>query len=125
MVLLYLVRAIYWLAAALSTAAGLLVMASMLIAEHATQTEVIWGITMTVGILFVSMGVLSLGIAHYLLAIGRLVRTMQNEQAVAVWHNWSRLSIVMTIGGAMLDVFLFGAVYGILDRINQGFAVFG
>jgi hypothetical protein len=120
-----LVRAIYWLAATLSTAAGLLVMVSMLIAEHATQTAMIWGITMTVDILFVSLGVLSLGIAHYLPAISRLVQPKQNEQAVAIWHNWSHLSIVMTIGGAMLDVFLFGVVYGILDRIYQGFAVFG
>lgn len=65
MILLYLVRAIYWLAAALSTAAGLLVTASMLNAEYATQIAMIWGITMTVGILFICLSVLSLGIAYY------------------------------------------------------------
>jgi hypothetical protein len=125
MVLVYMVRTIYWLAAALSTGAALLVTASMLIAEGATQSAMNWGITLTVSIFFACLALLSLGIAHYLTGIGLLTRTQQNEQAAAVWHNWSRLSIIMIIGGTMLGALLLAGVYAMPDRIDQGFAVFG
>jgi peptidoglycan/LPS O-acetylase OafA/YrhL len=124
--LVYLVRIVYWLAAALGTVAAIAITASMLIAERAPQTAWFWGVTLTVGMFFAGMSLLSLGVAHYLPIIGLdTLGHLDERRAGSVGRGWSRLSIILIIAGSMLCLMLLVCVYAIFERINQGSAVFG
>jgi hypothetical protein len=119
-------RLVYLCAALLSSAAGVLVVASFFIPGRAPQYTGFLGIHLAVGIVFLGVGVLLFGIQRHLAGIGAL--TAQGhaaETAQELAAHLRRLLAYLLAGGALLCAVLAAMTYGIVDRIDQGFAVFG
>ena len=119
-------RLVYLCAALLSSAAGVLVVASYFIPDRAPQTTEFLGIHLAVGTVFLGVGVLILGIQRHLAGIAALAAYGQDaETAQVLAAHLSGLLAYLLAGGALLCAVLGAMTYGILTRINQGFAVFG
>jgi len=123
--MLYLLRAIYYLASAVSLFACLATTASMFIAERAPQSPLYWLITGAVSLFFAFLALLILGITRQLAAIGVLSRAMVDERGAALRARWKRLAVYLVLGGLILLSVLLIVTYAIVARIDQGFAVFG
>jgi hypothetical protein len=119
-------RFVYVCAALLSSAAGVLVVASFLLTDRGPQTMAFLGIHLAVGGVFLGVGVLLFGIQRHLAGIAALaVQGQDAETAQGLAGHLRRLLAYLLAGGAFLCVVLAAMTYGIMERIGQGFAVFG
>jgi hypothetical protein len=119
-------RLVYLCAAFLSSAAGLLVIASVFIPDRAPQGTEFLGIHLAVGAVFLGVGVLLLGIRRHVAGITALTaHGNAAETAPRLAAHLSGLLAYLLAGGAFLCALLGAMTYGILARIDQGFAVFG
>ena len=118
-------RLVYLCAALLSTAAGVLVIASCFIPDRAPQSTEFLGIHLAVGAVFLGVGVLLFGIRRHVAGITALARGQAGERAQDLAAHLNRLLAYLLVGGALLCAVLGIMTYGILTRIDQGFAVFG
>jgi hypothetical protein len=119
-------RLVYLCAALLSSAAGVLVVVSRFIAERAPQTTEYLGIHLAVGAVFLGVGVLLAGIERHVVGIAALaMHGDAAETAQGLAAHLSRLLAYLLAGGGLLCAVLGAMTYGILTRIDQGFAVFG
>ena len=119
-------RLVYLGAALLASAAGVLVIASRFIPDRTPQGTEFLGIHLAVGAVFLGMGVLLLGIQRHVAGIAALAaHGHAAETAQELADHLSRLLAYLLAGGAFLCAVLGAMTYGILERIGQGFAVFG
>ena len=118
-------RLLYVCSALLSIAAGALVIASLFIADRAPQSSEFLGIHLAVGAVFLGVGVLLLGIQRHVAGIAALSHGHHGETAPNLAIHVSRLLAYLIAGGAFLCAVLGLMTYGILARIDEGFAVFG
>lgn len=119
-------RLVYLCAALLSSAAGVLVIASFFIPERAPQSTEFLGIHLAVGAVFLGVGILLFGIQRHVAGIAALAaHGHAAETAQGLAAHLSRLLVYLLAGGAFLCAVLGAMAYGILARIDQGFAVFG
>jgi cbb3-type cytochrome oxidase subunit 1 len=118
-------RLTYFSAAAVSLFAASMVAVSMLIPGRAPQSAQFWIITIGVGLYLAVVGLVLLGIGRHLPAIGVLAQSMTNEDSALLRNRWRRLMIHMLVGGLMLLPVLLLIAWGILARIDEGFALFG
>lgn len=123
--MVFLFRLLYLCAALLSMAAATLVVASLFIQDRAPQsTQMLW-IHFAVGAVFLGVGVLFLGILRHVAGIAALARSCQGQAAHELSLRVDRLLAYLAAGGAFSCLVLGAMTYGILERIGQGFAVFG
>jgi hypothetical protein len=118
-------RLLYLCAALLAIAAGALVTASVFIPERAPQNSEMLGVHLAVSAAFLGVGVLLFGIQRHAAGIAALARGQDGEPARALTSHVSRLLAYLVAGGAVLCALLGAMTYGIVERIGQGFAVFG
>jgi hypothetical protein len=119
-------RLVYLCAALLSSAAGVLVIASFFMPDRAPQGTEFLGIHLAVGAVFLGVGVLLLGIRRHVAGIAALAaHGHAAETAQGLDAHLSRLVAYLLAGGAFLFAVLGAMTYGILERIDKGFAVFG
>lgn len=119
-------RLAYLCAALLSSAAGVLVIASRFIADRAPQSTELLGTHLAVGAIFLGVGVLLFGIRRHVAGIAALAahgHAAETAQELATHLN--PLLAYLLAGGAFLCAVLGAMTYGVLERIDQGFAVFG
>jgi hypothetical protein len=119
-------RLLYLCAAILAGAAGVLVVASFFMPGRAPRSTEVLGTHLAVGAVFLGVGLLLLGLRRHVAGIAVLAARGHDAgtaQELAACLN--RLLAYLLAGGAFLCA-VFGAMsYGILERIDQGFAVFG
>jgi nitrogen fixation/metabolism regulation signal transduction histidine kinase len=113
------------IAVALSMAAGVLVTASLFIAERAPQGTTFLWIHMIVSGVFLVLGLLLAGIGREVLGVVRTAAAASDPWAAALQKRLARLLILLTVAGLGLSGILALLTYGILARIDEGFAVFG
>ncbi|EGV17634.1 hypothetical protein [Thiocapsa marina] len=119
-------RLVYLCAALLSSAAGVLVVASFFIPDRAPGNTEFLGIHLAVGTVFLGAGVLLFGIRRHVAGIAARAADVDDaETAQELAAHLSRLLAYLIAGGAFLGAVLGAMTYGILERIDQGFAVFG
>jgi hypothetical protein len=119
-------RLVYLCAALLSSAAGVLVIASFFVPDRAPQGTEFLGIHLAVGAIFLGVGVLLAGIQRHVGGIAaQAARGHAAETAQGLAAHLSRLLAYLLAGGVFLCAVLGAMTYGILERIDQGFAVFG
>jgi len=119
-------RLVYLCAALLSSAAGVLVIASFFMPDRAPQGTEFLGIHLAVGAVFLGVGVLLMGIQRHVAGIAALAaRGHAAETAQELAAHLNRLLAYLLAGGAFLCAVLGAMTYGILARIDQGVAVFG
>lgn len=118
-------KLVYVCAAFLAMAAGTLVTASLFIAERAPQSARFLGISIVVSAVFVGAGLVLLGIRRHVAAIAAAVRSQDSESLRNPAQHVGRLVACLLVGGAVVCALLAILTYGILERIDQGFAVFG
>jgi hypothetical protein len=118
-------RFVYALGAVLSTAAAALVTASLFIAERAPQSTKILGISLVVSGVFVGVGVVLFGIQRHVAAAAEALRDPGAGSAARAAAQLRRLVAYLLAGGAFVCMVLALLNYAILERIGQGFAVFG
>ena len=118
-------RLVYLCAALLSGAAGVLVIASFFIPDRAPQSTAMLGIHLAVSAIFLGVGVLLLGIQRHVAGIAALAYRHDAETAPELAAHLNRLVAYLLAGGAFLCAVLGMMTYGIVTRIDQGFAVFG
>ena len=118
-------RLVYVCAALLATAAGLLVTASLFMADRAPTTSQFLAISLAVSAIFLGLGVVLFGVQRHVAGIAEIARRQDGEAAQALTADLSRLMAYLLAGGAFVCAVLGFMVYGIVERIDQGFAVFG
>jgi len=118
-------RLIYLCTALLSSAAGVLVIASFFIADRAPHGTEFIGIHLAVGAVFMGLGVLLSGIQRHAAGIAVLTAEHGGETAQEEATHVKWLLTYLVVGGALLCAVLGLMTYAILARIDQGFAVFG
>jgi len=118
-------RLVYLCAALLASAAGALVILSLFIQDRAPQSTVMLGIHLTVGAIFLGVAVLLLGIQRHVAGVAALGYGHDGERAPDLVGHLNRLLAYLLVGGAFLCAVLGIMTYGILTRIDEGFAVFG
>ena len=118
-------RLVYLCAALVSSAAGVLVILSLFIQDRAPQSTVMLGIHLTVGAIFLGVAVLLLGIQRHVAGVAALGYGHDGERAQDLMGHLNRLLAYLLVGGAFLCAVLGIMTYGILTRIDEGFALFG
>jgi hypothetical protein len=119
-------RIVYLCAALLASAAGMLVITSLFIADRAPQSTKSLGIHLAIGAVFLGVGVLLAGIQRHVAGIAaQAMHGHDAETAQALAAHLSRLLAYLLAGGAFHCAVLGLVTYAILTRIDQGFAVFG
>lgn len=119
-------RLAYLCAALLAIAVGVLVIASRFIPDRAPQGTEFLGIHLAVSAIFLGVGVLLFGIRRHVAGIAALAaRGLDAGTAQALAPHLNRLLAYLLAGGAFLCAVLGAMTYGVLERIDQGFAVFG
>ncbi len=113
------------IAVALSMAAGLLVTASLFIAERAPQSPTFLWIHLVVSGVFLVLGLLLAGIGLEILGVARIAATAAEPWPSAFRTRLTRLLIFLTVAGLGLCGILAILTHGILSRMDEGFAVFG
>ena len=117
-------RLTYACAAFLSFAVAVLIVASLFMAERTPRSMEFLGVSLVVGTVFLAIGVLLTGIRRHVVAIAALPMARDGAGTTLAFHV-SRLLAYLLAGGALLCAVLGALTYGILERIGQGFAVFG
>jgi len=118
-------RLVYTCAALLSTAAGALVTASLFIASRAPQSTKFLGISLGVSAAFLTVGVVLYGIQRHVAAVAGGVGGQGGGSGRELAKQVDRLVAYLLAAGAFVGLALALLTYGILARIDQGFAVFG
>jgi hypothetical protein len=118
-------RVVFLLAACLFIAAAGLVTVSLLIAERASQSSTFLAISIAVSTVFLASGLLMLGIQFRIAAIAKLDSDNIASGGNYLTHHLHVLVVYLILGGMALCSTMLIAVYAILARIYQGFAVFG
>jgi hypothetical protein len=118
-------RVLYIGACLLSIAAGALVIASHFIPERAPQSTDFLGIHLAVSAIFLVVGIVLFGIERHLDGIAAMVLGHDGETARELVTHVNRLLAYLIAGGAFLCTVLGSITYAIMERIDQGFAVFG
>ena len=118
-------RVLYFCAALLSVAAGLMVIASLFIQDRAPQSTEMLAVHLGVGATFLGVGVLLFGTQRHVTGIAALAYGRDAAPAQELTTHVNRLLIYLLAGGAFLCAVLGLMTYVILARIDQGFAVFG
>lgn len=113
------------IAVALSMAAGLLVTASLFIADRAPQSPTFLWIHLIVSLVFLVLGILLAGIGREVFGLARIAAPASDPWAGALRMRLVRLLALLTVAGLGLSGILAILTYGILSRIDEGFAVFG
>jgi len=83
------------------------------------------GIHLTVGAVFFGVVVLLLGTQRHVAGVAALAYGHDGERAQDLMAHLNRLLAYLLVGGAFLCAVFGMMTYGILTRIDQGFAVFG
>lgn len=112
-------------AAALFGAAGLLVIASLFMADTRPETNAFLGIHLVVAGVFIALGLLLLGIQLEVAAIATMALAREGADAARLRRRVRRLLVLLLAGGLFLCLVMAIVTYGILARIDEGFAVFG
>ena len=120
-----LLKWVYVGAALLATAAGLLVTASLFIANRAPQSTAFLAISLVVSGIFLATGVVLFGIQRHGAAAAAAARGQGAESAANAAARLRRLVAYLVAGGVLVFAVLGLLTYVILARIDQGFAVFG
>jgi hypothetical protein len=118
-------RFVYALGAVLATAAAMLVTASLFIAERAPQSTKFLAISLVVSAVFAGVGLVLFGIQRHVAAVAAAARGQGGEPARELAAHLRRLVAYLLAAGAFVGVVLALLNYAILERIGQGFAVFG
>jgi hypothetical protein len=118
-------RIVYACAALLAMAVGTLVTASPFIAGRVPASTRFLGISLVVSAVFLGVGLVIFGIRRHVAAIAATARDPDSELARERAMHVERLVAYLLAGGAFVCVVLGILTYGILERIDQGFAVFG
>jgi predicted DNA repair protein MutK len=118
-------RIIFALATALCLAAGLLVTASLFIADRAPQSWRFLLVSLVVSAVCFALAFVVAGIRAQVLQIARLTTLIPEENRADIRRRVGRLLTYLLVGGLALTLMLALLTYGILARIDQGFAVFG
>lgn len=122
MILLF--RLIYACAAFLSIAVAVFTVASLFIADRTPRSMEFLGVSLAVGAVFAGIGVLLVGIRRHVVAIAALGVDRDAVGPQLATHV-CQLLVYLLAGGALLCTMLGLLTYGIVERIDQGFAVFG
>jgi len=102
------------------------VITSFFIPDRAPQSTEFLGIHLAVGAVFLGVGILLSGIRRHVAGIAALAaHGHAAETAQELAAHLSRLLAYLLAGGAFLCAVLGLVTYGILARIDEGFAVFG
>ena len=123
--MIFVFKLLYSCAALLSMAAGALVVASHVVADRAPQSTHFLGVHLAVGAVFLGAGVLLLGVRRHVAGIAALACGHDGGPARELAAHVNRLLAYLLAGGAFLCAVLGALIYGIVERIGQGFAVFG
>jgi hypothetical protein len=118
-------RLVYVCAALFATAAGLLVTASLFMADRAPTSSEFLPISLAVSAIFLGLAVVLLGVQRHVAGIAEIARRRDGAAAQALTADLGRLLAYLLAGGAFACAVFGSVVYGILERIDQGFAVFG
>jgi hypothetical protein len=118
-------RLVYLCAALLSSVAGALLILNLFIPDRAPQGTEFLGIHLAVGAFFMGVGVVLSGIRRHVAGIAALAHGRNGETAQDLAAHLNRLLVYLFAGGAFLCTVLGVMTYGIVERIGQGFAVFG
>jgi hypothetical protein len=118
-------RTIFFFAIFLCLVSAGLVLGSIFIEDRAPQTTLFLGITLAVGGVFLTLGLLLFGTQRHVSGIVRGMRSSEEPVATGVEVHVFRLLLYLSLGGAGLCGILAVMAYAILARIDQGFAVFG
>ena len=118
-------RIIFALATALCLAAGLLVTASLFIADRALQSGQFPLVSLIASAAFFALAFVVAGIRAQALQIGRLTALRSDETRADLGRRVGRLILYLLVGGLGLTLILALLTGGILARIDQGVAVFG
>lgn len=112
-------------ATSLSLFAGLLVTVSLFIADRAPQGSWSLAVHLVVSGVFLMLGILLAGITMQVLGLAKIAVSAGATRMHALSKGLTRLMILLTIVGLGLSAILAILTYGILSRIDEGFAVFG
>lgn len=112
-------------ATALSLTAGLLVAVSLFIAERAPQGSWYLALHLIVSGVFLMLGMLLAGITMQVLGLAKIAVSAGSPPMHALNKGIRRLMILLSVVGLGLCAILAILTYGILSRIDEGFAVFG
>lgn len=112
-------------AGALSGTAGLLVTASLFIADTSPQSNAFLNIHLFVSGIFLGMAALVFAIELQVYGLASAVRALDDGTGRQVRSRLIRLLALLGIAGVFLCGLFALVTYGILARIDEGFAVFG
>lgn len=112
-------------ATALSLTAGLLVTISFFIADRAPQGSWSLAVHLVISGVFLMLGILLAGIAMQVLGLAKIAGSAGATRMRVLSKGITRLMILLSIVGLGLSAILAILTYGILARIDEGFAVFG
>lgn len=112
-------------ATALSLTAGLLVTVSLFIADRAPQGSWSLAVHLVVSGVFLMLGILLAGITMQVLGLAKIAVSAGAARMHALSKGITRLMLLLTVVGLGLSAILAILTYGILSRIDEGFAVFG
>jgi len=118
-------RLVYACAAFFSMAAAALITASFFIADRAPQSTKVLGISLVASTVFVGVGLVLLGIRRHFTAITAAVRGEDGGPPRGLVEHADRLVAHLLAGGVLVCALLAVLTSVILERIGQGFAVFG
>lgn len=117
-------RAIYAVAALLAVGVAVLVTASLLSADRGSHGSAVL-ISLAVAAVFLSVAFVVLGVRTHVSAIALTASAEEGSPAPSLAKHASRLLAHLVAAGTAVCAGLAGLIYGILERIQQGFAVFG
>ena len=124
-VLIFAFALLFTTAAALSGAAGLLVMASLFLAARSTQSDASLNIHLIVSGIFLGIAVLTIAIELQILGLAKAVGALEVRAGRHARMRLSRLLGLLGIAGLFLCCVMALITFAILSRIDEGFAVFG
>ncbi len=112
-------------AAGLCLAASLLVTASLFIADRAPTSLEFLGISLFVSGVFLAIGLLLVGVVVQVVGIARIAAATEPAAGEGLRRRVARLLLLLVVAGLAMCGLMAIVVYGILARIDEGFAVFG
>lgn len=118
-------KVLFAVAAALSVASGLLVAASLFIAERRPVSGTFLAIHLTVGAAFLLLALLVGGTLVQVVAIARIADDPNSAPDGALRSSVISLLTLLVVSALAMCGILAIITYAILARIDQGFAVFG
>lgn len=123
--MLTLFRAIWLCAAMLCIVDAVLVTASVFVADRPTDATAFLPQSMAVSGAFAAVGLLLFGVQSRLAALTSVARGFGRGDGDGARRHLAVLQAYLASLGAGLFVVLAGLTYAIVDRVADGFAVFG